>query len=116
MQFLWYAILAGFVIVSFTILLYGNDPIHEEIHAASALLAIILGALSFKAFMKYRISRLIFSGLAFTVFGIAEGLQMYIDQEVSHVETSLQEIEEYLIVAGISLFGFGTMFRVRKET
>ena len=114
MQKIWYIVLTIFIIMSSFVLTFSNHPIHEEIHAASTLLAIILGALSFKAYFNYRITRLIFSGLAFMVFGIAEGFQMYIDQEVGHVEGSLQEIEEYLIVLGLGLFGIGTMVKVRN--
>ena len=114
MQTIWYGVLASFVIVSSLVLVFANNPIKDEIHAASAFLAIILGGLSFKGYFDYRLTRLIFSGLAFTVFGIAEGFQMYIDQEVGHVEGSLQEIEEYVIVVGLSLFGIGTMFKVRN--
>ena len=114
MQKIWYIVLAIFIIMSSFVLIFSNHPIHEEIHAASAFLAIILGALSFKAYFRYRLVRLIFSGLAFMTFGIAEGIQVYIVEENMNSPGSLQEIEEYLIVLGLGLFGIGTMVKVRN--
>jgi hypothetical protein len=111
---IWYIILGSFIILSLVVLTFSNHPIHEEIHAASAFLAIILGALSFKAYFRYRLVRLIFSGLAFMTFGIAEGIQVYIVEENMNSPGSLQEIEEYLIVLGLGLFGIGTMVKVRN--
>ena len=114
MEKTWYVILGSFMILSFAVLTFSNHPIHEEIHAASAFSAIILGMLSFKGYFKYRLIRLIFSGLAFMIFGVAEGIQVYIVEEDLNNPGSLQEVKEYLIVVGLSLFGLGTMFKVRN--
>ena len=115
MEKTWYVILGSFTILSLVVLTFSNHPIHEEIHIASAFSAIILGMLSFKGYFKYRLIRLIFSGLAFITFGIVEGIQVYIVEEDMNKPGSLQEIEEYLIVLGLGLFGLGTMFKVRSK-
>jgi len=114
MQKIWYIVLTIFIIMSSFVLTFSNHPIHEEIHAASTLLAIILGALSFKAYFNYRITRLIFSGLAFMVFGIAEVVELYIVEADLNTSGTIHELEQYLIVLGLGLFGIGTMFKVRN--
>ena len=108
-KILWLGIIASFIIISTLVVMYTNHPIHREMHTVSTFLAIFLAVLSFKAYKNYKISRLLFSGFAFIAFGLAEGIEIIFDLEYHDEPFGLNEIRDYIIITGLSLFAAGTI-------
>jgi len=108
-KIIWISIIAMFILVSTGVLLYTDYPIHHELHTVSAFIAIILSGLAFRAYINYKITRLIFSGFAFLAFGLAEGLEIIYDVEHEGDFFGVTAIRDYIIIAGLSLFALGTI-------
>ena len=108
-KIIWISIIAMFILVSTVVLLNTDYPIHHELHTVSAFIAIILSGLAFKAYVNYKITKLLFSGFAFLAFGIAEGLEIVYDVEHESDFLGVSAIRDYIIIIGLSLFAFGTI-------
>ena len=103
------SIIAIFIVISILVLLYTDYPIHHELHTISAFIAIILAGLAFKAYINYKLTRLLFSGFAFLAFGIAEGLEIVYNVEYEGDFLGVSAIRDYIIIIGLSLFAAGTI-------
>ena len=103
------SIIAIFIVISILVLLYTDYPIHHELHTISAFIAIILAGLAFKAYINYKLTRLLFSGFAFLAFGIAEGLEIVYNVEYEGDFLGVSAIRDYIIIIGLSLFAVGTI-------
>ena len=108
-KIIWVSIIISFIIISIPVLLYTEHPIHHELHTVSMFLAIILTGFAFRAYLNYKITRLLFSGFAFLAFGIAEGLEIVYDVEHESDFLGVSAIRDYIIIIGLSLFAFGTI-------
>ena len=108
-KIIWIVIIVIFLIVSTPVLLYTDYPIHHELHTVSTFIAIILSGLAFKAYLNYKITRLLFSAFAFLTFGIAEGIEIVYDVEHEGDFFGVTAIRDYIIIAGLSLFALGTI-------
>ena len=108
-KIIWIVTIAIFLIVSTLVLLYTDYPIHHELHTVSTFIAIILAGLSFRAYLNYKITRLLFSAFAFLTFGIAEGIEIVYDVEHEGDFFGVTAIRDYIIIAGLSLFALGTI-------
>ena len=108
-KIIWITIIVIFLIISTLVLLYTDYPIHHELHTVSAFIAIILSGLAFRAYINYKITRLIFSGFAFLAFGIAEGIEIIYDVEHEGDFFGVTAIRDYIIIIGLSLFALGTL-------
>ena len=108
-KIIWVSIIIIFTVTSIPILLYTEHPIHHELHTISTFLAIILAGFAFKAYLKYKITRLMFSGFAFLAFGISEGIEVIYDLEYHGDIFSVTAIRDYVIIIGLSLFALGTI-------
>jgi len=112
---IWIGVIGIFIIISVLVLLYTNHPIHREMHTVSTFLAIFLAILAFRAYKNYKISRLLFSGFAFIAFGLAEGIEIVYDMEYHDNPLGLNEIRDYIIIIGLSLFALGTIPKNRNN-
>ena len=108
-KIIWVSIIISFIIISIPVLLYTEHPIHHELHTVSMFLSIILAGFAFRAYLNYKITRLLFSGFAFLAFGIAEGLEIVYDVEHEGDFLGVSAIRDYIIIIGLSLFAFGTI-------
>jgi len=82
-------------------------------HVLTLYTTLFLALLSFRAFYNYRLTRLLFSGFAFLLFGISEIIEIFDDFEHHDDPFSVNEIRDYVIIGAISLFAAGTAFRIR---
>ena len=108
-KIIWIGTIALFLIVSTLVILYTDYPIHHELHTVSTFIAIILSGLAFRAYLNYKINRLLFSAFAFLVFGIAEGIEIIYDVEHEGDFFGVTAIRDYIIIVGLSLFALGTI-------
>ena len=108
-KIIWTSIIILFLIISTLVLLYTDYPIHHELHTVSTFIAIILAGLSFKAYLNYKITRLLFSAFAFLAFGLAEGIEIVYDVEYEGDFFGVTAIRDYIIIVGLSLFALGTI-------
>ena len=108
-KMIWTSIIILFLIISTLVLLYTNYPIHHELHTVSTFIAIILAGLAFRAYLNYKITRLLFSTFAFLAFGIAEGIEIVYDVEHEGDFFGVTAIRDYIIIGGLSLFALGTI-------
>ena len=108
-KIIWISVITLFLIISTLVLLYTDYPIHHELHTVSTFIAIILSGLAFKAYINYKITRLLFSAFAFLAFGIAEGIEVVYDVEHKGDFFGVIAIRDYIIIAGLSLFALGTI-------
>ena len=108
-KIIWISIIGVFILISILVILYTDYPFHHELHTVSTFIAVILAGLAFKAYLNYKISRLLFSGFAFLAFGIAEGLEMIFDVEHESDILGVSAIRDYIIIIGLSLFAIGTI-------
>jgi hypothetical protein len=108
-KIIWISIIIAFILVSTTVLLHTDYPIHHELHTISTFIAIILAGLAFRGYINYKITRLLFSGFAFLAFGISEGIEVIYDLEYHGEVFSASAIRDYVIIVGLSLFAFGTI-------
>jgi len=83
-------------------------------HVLTLYTTLFLALLSFRAFYNYRLTRLLFSGFAFLLFGISEIIEIFDDFEHHDDPFSVNEIRDYVIIGAIALFAAGTAFRIRK--
>jgi len=82
-------------------------------HVLTLYTTLFLALLSFRAFYNYRLTRLLFSGFAFLLFGISEIIEIFDDFEHHDDPFSVNEIRDYVIIGAIALFAIGTTFRIR---
>ena len=108
-KIIWIATIGIFLFVSTLVLLYTEYPIHHEIHTISTFMAMILAGLAFRAYLNYKITRLLFSAFAFLAFGLAEGIEIIYDVEHMGDFFGVTAIRDYIIIAGLSLFALGTI-------
>ena len=108
-KIIWVSIIISFIIISIPVLRYTEHPIHHELHTVSMFLAIILTGFAFRAYLNYKITRLLFSGFAFVAFGISEGIEVLYDLEYHGDIFSVTAIRDYTIIIGLSLFALGTI-------
>ena len=108
-KIIWISIIVTFILISIIVVPYTDFPLHHELHTISTFIAIILSGLAFKAYVNYKITKLLFSGFAFLVFGIAEGLEIVYDVEHESDFLGVSAIRDYIIIIGLSLFAFGTI-------
>ena len=83
-------------------------------HVLTLYTTLFLALLSFRAFHNYCLTRLLFSGFAFLLFGISEIIEIFDDFEHHDDPFSVNEIRDYVIIGAIALFAAGTAFRIRK--
>jgi len=83
-------------------------------HVLTLYTTLFLALLSFRAFYNYRLTRLLFSGFAFLLFGVSEIIEIFDDFEHHDDPFSVNEIRDYVIIGAIALFAAGTAFRIRK--
>jgi len=108
-RIVWIVVIVSFLVTSIVVVTYTNHPIHREIHTISMFLAIFLAILSFKAYVNYKIIRLLFSACAFLLFGISESIETIYEAEYHEEPFGISEIRDYIIIAGLSLFAIGTI-------
>ena len=108
-KIIWISVITLFLIISTLVLLYTDYPIHHELHTVSTFIAIILSGLAFKAYINYKITRLLFSAFAFLAFGIAEGIEIIYGVEHGGDFFGVSAIRDYIIIVGLSLFALGTI-------
>ena len=106
---IWISIIVTFILISIIVVPYTDFPLHHELHTISTFIAIILSGLAFKAYVNYKITKLLFSGFAFLAFGIAEGLEIVYDVEHEGDFLGVSAIRDYIIIIGLSLFALGTI-------
>ncbi len=109
-------ILGGFLLVFAVILVFSfsaEHTIHEIFHGVTFMMSLYLSFLSFGAFYRYRISRILFAAIAFAIFGASEVIEMVDDLESHDEPWSLDEIRDYVIFAAITLFAIGTFYKTR---
>ena len=82
-------------------------------HGSIIMMSLYLSFLSFRAFFKYKISRVLFAAIAFAVFGVSEVIEMYDDVNNHDEPSSLSEIRDYVIFAAITFFAIGTFYKTR---
>ncbi|MGY5145786.1 MAG: hypothetical protein ACW9XB_05145 [Candidatus Nitrosopumilus sp. metabat.KBP569_Feb_25m_nospike.7] len=110
----WIVVIVSFLVTSIVVLTYTNHPIHREIHTISMFLAMFLAILAFKAYVNYRITRLLFSAFAFLAFGISESIETIYEPDYHEEPFGMSEIRDYVIIAGLSLFAMGTIPKKEK--
>ena len=108
-KIIWISIIVTFILISIIVVPYTDYPLHHELHTISTFIAIILSGLAFKAYVNYKITKLLFSGFAFLAFGIAEGLEIVYDVEHEGDFLGVSAIRDYIIIIGLSLFALGTI-------
>ena len=108
-KIIWISIIVTFILISIIVVPYTDFPLHHELHTISTFIAIILSGLAFRAYLKYKITKLLFSGFAFLAFGIAEGLEIVYDVEHESDFLGVSAIRDYIIIIGLSLFALGTI-------
>jgi len=108
-KIIWISIIVTFILISIIVVPYTDFPLHHELHTISTFIAIILSGLAFKAYVNYKITKLLFSGFAFLAFGIAEGLEIVYDVEHEGDFLGVSAIRDYIIIIGLSLFALGTI-------
>ena len=108
-KIIWISIIVTFILISIIVVPYTDFPLHHELHTISTFIAIILSGLAFKAYVNYKITKLLFSGFAFLAFGIAEGLEIVYDVEHESDFLGVSAIRDYIIIIGLSLFALGTI-------
>ena len=108
-KIIWISIIVTFILISIIVVPYTDFPLHHELHTISTFIAIILSGLAFKAYVNYKITRLLFSAFAFLAFGIAEGIEIIYDVEHEGDFFGVSAIRDYIIIAGLSLFALGTI-------
>jgi hypothetical protein len=108
-KIIWISIIVTFILISVIVILYTDYPFHHELHTISTFIAMILAGLAFRAYLNYKITRLLFSGFAFLAFGIAEGLEIVYDVEHESDFLGVSAIRDYIIIIGLSLFALGTI-------
>lgn len=90
---------------------------HMVIETYGIGLGIFLTALSLRAFIKFRITRMIFTVVAFGLLtlilcqSIFENLMEV--RTISHVDA--EQTVEYLVIAAITVFGAGTLFDMDRK-
>ena len=94
-------------------MIYSEHRVHELMHVLTLYTTLFLALLSFRAFYNYRLTRLLFSGFAFLLFGISEIIEIFDDFEHHDDPFSVNEIRDYVIIGAIALFAIGTTFRIR---
>ena len=108
-KIIWISIIVTFILISIIVVPYTDYPLHHELHTISTFIAMILSGLAFKAYVNYKITKLLFSGFAFLAFGIAEGLEIVYDVEHEGDFLGVSAIRDYIIIIGLSLFALGTI-------
>lgn len=114
-NFIWYGVIASFLIVSLFSIISTDNPTHEQLHIIGMFLAIFLSLLSFRAFFNYKLSRLLISAFAFLAFGIAEGVEVIFESEFNYEPLSISEIRDYIIILGLGIFGLGVIPNPKKK-
>lgn len=103
-------------LVIFIFSLSTEYTLHELIHGIILMMSIYLSFLSFRAFFKYKITRILFTAFAFAVFGVSELIEMYDDIDDHDEPGSIDEIRDYVIFAAITLFAVGTFYKTRLDS
>ena len=108
----WIGVIVVFLISSTVALLYTESTANFAIHVISTFIAIFLSILAFRAYFNYKIMRLLFSAAAFLVFGVAEGMELIND--IDYHDNPADEIRDYVMVIGLSLFAIATIPKKEK--
>ena len=108
-KIIWISIIVTFILISIIVVPYTDFPLHHELHTVSTFIAIILAGLAFRAYLNYKITRLLFSAFAFLAFGISEGIEIIYDVEHEGDFFGVTSIRDYIIIIGLSLFALGTL-------
>tara|TARA_Y100000996_G_C22416539_1_gene599563 strand:- start:256 stop:633 length:378 start_codon:yes stop_codon:yes gene_type:complete len=85
--------------------------IHLTVHAGGFVLASFLTVVALISWRKTKIARMIFSGFAFAVLALAQGVYMYLERnEHSHFNFE-EEIFNIMIVVVTVLFAVGVFYK-----
>ena len=112
-------ILGAFLLIFAVILTFSLSTeyaLHEMFHGIILMLSLYMSFLSFRAFYKYKITRMVFTAVAFAVFGVSEVIEMAEALEDPDDVFSLDEIRDYVIFAAISIFAIGTFYKTRFDS
>lgn len=114
-----FIILGGFLLVFTVIAIFSLSTeyaLHEMFHGIILMLSLYMSFLSFRAFYKYKITRMLFTAVAFAVFGVSEVIEMAEALEDPDDVFSLDEIRDYVIFAAISIFAIGTFYKSKFDS
>ena len=112
-------ILGAFLLIFAVILTFSlstESTLHDLFHGIILMMSLYMSFLSFRAFYKYKITRMVFTAVAFAVFGVSEVIEMAEALEDPDDVFSLDEIRDYVIFAAISIFAIGTFYKTRFDS
>lgn len=113
-----FVILGAFLLIFAVIVAFSlstDSTIHELFHGIILMMSLYLSFLSFRAFYKYKITRMLFTAIAFAIFGVSEVIEMAEALEDPDEIFSLDEIRDYVIFAAISIFAIGTFYKTKFD-
>ena len=89
---------------------------HIAIHEAGMLIAGFLFSITIVSYMRTKVRRIAFSASAFAVLTFAQGVYLFLEQDImiSHDLFSANEIYDISIVIMTVLFALGVFYNSRK--
>ena len=97
-------------------LTHPNHIAHIAIHEAGMLIAGFLFSITIVSYMRTKVRRIAFSASAFAVLTFAQGVYLFLEQDImiSHDLFSANEIYDISIVIMTVLFALGVFYNSRK--
>ena len=93
--------------------------LHVAIHEAGLIISGFLLSMTLLAYRRFRLPRMIFSAAAFAILTCAQGIYLFLDQNLSDAHVinyfSANEIFDVLIVVMTMLFALGVFYNSKTK-